>query len=321
MAEHATESNALSVREEQSTELATSHMISMAKHEIETSMVVSQKFPRNEDDAYGRLMKSCMRPAFAEMALYAFPRGGKQITGPSIKMAIEMARTWKHIRWGVDILHDDDEKRTIRAWAWDMQENTKVTADDTFKKLIYRKKGGWIKPDERDLRELHNRRGALAVRNCLLQLMPPDFIDEAKKQVRTTVEQGIAGDDPDKVRKAIIRAFSSVGVTVEDLERYLSHDLAKSTTSEIANLRGVYKSLADGNCTWSDYVTEPTEPVVDDGAVTLDDLTGTSTSKQEGRTKGRKGKKTDPPSPDATKPERVADELFDKAQTATESGQ
>jgi len=287
MTTHATESTALAVRDEQTTELATSSQAAMAKHDIEAAMIVAQRFHRNEDEAYGRLMQSCKRPSFAQMALYSFPRGRTQITGPSIKMAIEMGRIWKHIRWGVDILHDDEETRTIRAWAWDMQENVKVTADDTFKKLIYRKQGGWIKPDERDLRELHNRRGSLAVRNCLLQLMPPDFIDEAKRQVRQTVEQGIAGDDPDRVRKAIIRAFATVGVTVDDLEHYLGHALAKSTPAEIADLRGVYKALADGHATWSEYAPATTQAETADDAVTLDDLTGKpATAKQDPTTEG-----------------------------------
>ncbi len=47
--------------------------------------------------------------------------------------------------------------------------------DDTFRKKIQRKRDGqtvWVTPDERDLRELTNKRGAILERNCLLKLQP-----------------------------------------------------------------------------------------------------------------------------------------------------
>ncbi len=255
-------------------ELSTSMQQAMARHEIEGAIVVARRFPRNEDAAYGRVMKSCQRWNFASIARYSYPRGGQQIEGPSVNLAREVARCWTNIRYGCDIVHDDDASRTVRGWAWDVESNTKESQDSTFKKLIYRKKGGWQSPDERDLRELTNKHGAICVRNCLLHLVPPDLIEEAIRCSKATLEHE-AAKDPDEARKKMIRAFAGLGVTVEDLELYLGHPLKQASPGEISDLRGIWKSISDGNSVWAEYVKarEPAQSEKKNGGATIDDLT------------------------------------------------
>jgi PAS domain-containing protein len=61
-------------------------------------------------------------------------------------------------------------------------------------KLIQRKIKGsktgeteWIAPDERDLLELTNRQNAKAVRNCILQVLPKDYILDAMDTAKETL--------------------------------------------------------------------------------------------------------------------------------------
>lgn len=269
----ATTETALAVRQEYSSELAPSSSAAMAEAEIQSAIVLAQRFPRNEDSAFEKLMKSCKRPSFAENVAYSFPRGGQTITGPSVNVAREAARCWGNLRYGLDILRDDDEGRQIRGWAWDLETNVKVTAEDDFKKLVQRKVNGstqWVKPDERDLRELTNRRGAILVRNCILQILPSDLIEDA---------MGISGDtlrdkaakDPEGERKRLVMAFSELNVTPEMLETKLGHKLAQSSPDEIAQLRKVYKSIKDGQSTWHEYATGERRDR-EQGSLTLDDL-------------------------------------------------
>lgn len=142
-------------------EIAPSKTAAIAEAEIKSAIIIALKFPRDDAKCFVSLMKSCQRSSFADDASYSFPRGGHQIKGPSVHLAREAARVWGNIRHGLSVIADDEDERTIEAWAWDLQTNVKVVAEDTFQKLIYRKAGGgqWIKPDERDLRELTNRRG------------------------------------------------------------------------------------------------------------------------------------------------------------------
>lgn len=267
----AVEDTGLTTRQEVNRELAPSHGESAARYEMEGAIIVAKRFPRNEDKAFESLTKSCGRLSFAQDATYSFPRGDQTVEGPSVYLAKEGARVWGNIRFGADIISDDESSRHVRGWAWDMETNTKVTADDSFAKLIYRKKGGWQKPDERDLRELTNRRAAILIRNCILSLLPSDLIDDAIRTAKQTLEKGVASNI-DASRKQCIVAFSSIGVSVEDLEKYLGHKVGQSTPKEIADLRTVYKSISDGNSKWTDYVADqPAAPST--GPVNAADLT------------------------------------------------
>ena len=272
------EETAIATRTSGTTELAPSAAEAAAQHEIQGAIILARKFPRNEDQAYAALMRSCQRTSFADGASYSFPRGGAAVEGPSVKLAREAARLWGNILVRLEVLRDDDDSRHIRAVAWDLQTNARHTAEDQFQKLIFRKgkngaEGRWVKPDERDLRELTNRRGAILERNCILKLMPPDMIDEARQQANDTLVKG-AAQDPDGERKKAIRAFSELNVTPEMLEAYLKHPLAQSTPAEIADLRKIYASIRDGNSTWSDYVERPVAAGPEKGNLDMAGMSG-----------------------------------------------
>lgn len=257
---NAVEETALSRRTETSGELAQTGAAAEKQYEIQSAIIVARNFPRNEDAAFQKLMKACQRTSFAEDAAYSFPRGGQSVEGPSINLAREAARVWGNIRHGVEVIRDDETSRQIRAFAWDMETNTKVTAEDDFRKLIQRKskstgKTEWVAPDERDLRELTNRRGAIIKRNCILEVLPKDLVEDAMSMAKQTLKAG-AERDPEGARKKIILAFSELNITPEMIERNLGHPLSQCSPKEIADLRTIYKSISDGNSTWAEYVAE-----------------------------------------------------------------
>ena len=259
--------NEVATTQETQHELAIAGATAEKQHEIQSAIVSARKFPRNEDLCFQKLMKACSRPSFAEDARYSFPRAGTEVTGPSVNLAREAARIWGNIRFGLYIVREDHETLLIRGWAWDVETNTKVEHDDNFKKLIYRKQGGWLTPDERDLRELVNRRGAILVRNSLLQVMPKDLIEDALFACRQALQQS-AKENPDAARKKLLVDFNSINITVEHLEKRLGHPYAQSTPDELSELRGIYKSIADGNSKWNDYGTTP-DNVTSEGPMTL----------------------------------------------------
>lgn len=233
--------------------------------ELKAGVVMAKKFPRNEFACYTKLLKSCERPAFAASSTYNFPRGGKAIEGPSVDLAREAARCWGNIRYGLRIVAENDESIHIQGAAFDLETNNLVTAEDKFKKLIQRKDKQtglteWTKPDERDLRELVNRRGAILVRNALLQLLPPDVIDDAVAKAKVTVRAAASGElkqDRQKTVRSLLAAFEQVGVNQEMLAAKLGHDLEIVNEEEIAELRGIYKSLVDGNSRRQEHFDVP----------------------------------------------------------------
>lgn len=250
--------------QQQTSELSVTSAAAEANMTIQAGVLMARKFPRNEDAVFEALMRSCQRPRFAETACYAFPRGGSTVTGASIKLAREAKRLWGNIRTGLEVTFDergdgttrDPGLRRIRGWAWDLETNTYESFEDSFLKLIQRKRDrgtAWVVPDERDLRELTFRRGAICVRNAILALMPPDLIDDARDTADQTLETR-AKADPEGEKKRLIMGFSRLKVTPQMLEEFLGHSLGQASPAEIAGLRKVWMSIRDGNTTWTDHV-------------------------------------------------------------------
>lgn len=254
--------------------------------ELKGAIVMAKKFPRDENASYNKLMKSCERPAFAEAATYQFPRGGQQISGPSVNLAREAARCWGNVRYGLIIVTDSEEEVHIRGAAFDLETNNAVAMEDKFKKLVYRRDGGWQKPDERDLRELINRRGAICVRNALLQILPPDVVDDAVSKAGLTLQQAAKGQlkqDRTKTIRSLLAAFDMLGVSKEMIEATLKHPVDIINEEELAKLRGIYASIADGNTSRDKHFEIPaTKSTVEKGSISMDQLSPKKTEQEPG---------------------------------------
>lgn len=233
--------------------------------EMKAAIVLAKRFPRDESEAYTRIMRACDRPSFAESANYAFPRGGQTVTGPSVDLARELARIWGNIRYGMRIVSEDDERVHVKGYAYDLESNTYVESEDKFAKLVQRRnrvtrETEWVKADERDLRELVNKRGAICVRNAVLQLLPSDIVQDAMARSRDTVQKLARGEiqqDREQAIRRLALAFHDIGVNGEMIAGYLKHPMELITNEEIADLRAIYKSIRDGNSRREEYFRMP----------------------------------------------------------------
>lgn len=239
--------------------------IASAQREVESSVVLAKRFPRNLDVSYQSIVRACKRPTFADRAQYRFPRGKKQdssgnwvqnyVQGPSVYLARELAKAWGNIRFGIRILQDDDDTRTVEGWAWDLESNLHNSTPSTFRKLQQRKVGKgpeakteWVVPDERDLRELTNKHGSICVRNALLALIPADVVEDCMRIAASTLEAN-AKADPDAQRKAVLIAFGELNVTAEALEELIGCPVVRASPAQIVELKGFYQAIRDGQTT------------------------------------------------------------------------
>ena len=273
-------------------EIAPERAAEEARVEIQSAIIIARKFPRNEQAAYQKLMHACERTTFAEDAQYSFPRfssdENKQvdITGPSVRLAREAGRIWGNIRWGFSIVTDSEESRTIEGFAYDLETNARPAYQDTFTKMGYTKGGGWKPLNERGLRETTARRGAFLIRNAILNLIPSDFVDDAMAKVEATLASEVR-KDPDAEKKKIIAAFDSIGVPVAELEEFIGGPLASASPAQIKKLRGIYKSIDDGNSTWAEY-SKKKEPINDPKSKTTAPAATTNITKPAAEVKEEK---------------------------------
>ena len=231
--------------------------------EIQSAYLMAIHHKRDEALVWPAVAKTLKDAAAAEKAYYSYPRGGGRVFGPSVRLARELARVWGNMRSGVKIIEITDEFVHIAGWALDLQTNAYSEFDDRFAKLIQRTQGSgqnkktvWIQPDERDLRELIARRGAILERNCILKLLPRHKVNELVDDAMKTHEMAVKGlfhKSKEKAVEAVVSAFADLGVSGDMLAVFLGHPVSQLDDDEYAALVGIGKQIKDGTSHKSEY--------------------------------------------------------------------
>lgn len=216
-----------------------------AVQEVQAAMVVAKRFPRNEAASFSRVMSACKRKSLAEVAEYAYPRGGQMVTGPSIRLAEVLANAWGNIQYGMREISRSGGASEMEAFAWDLETNVRITRTFQVKHEREKKSGNVALTDSRDVYELTANQGSRRVRACILQVIPGDVVDEAVAQCKRTLSGNGAEPIEDRARR-MVAAFAEHGVTLEMLERRIGHPIRAIVEPELAALRRIYTSLKDG---------------------------------------------------------------------------
>ena len=234
----------------------TEMMISRQAQEVQAAMIVAKRFPRDEVTSNNRIMEACKRRSLAERAVYEYPRGGENVTGPSIRLAEVMAQNWGNLDFGITELEQKNGESTVMAYCWDLETNTRQTKIFTVPHIRQTKKGAKALTDPRDIYELVANQGARRMRACILGIIPGDIVDAAVAACTKTL---MGGDEPliDRVRKMAQAFQQDFGVPLESLEKYIGCTAKAFTPQSIVKLRGVYTALKEGRANREQYFDIP----------------------------------------------------------------
>lgn len=186
----------------------------------------------------------------AESCIYAIPRDGKMIDGPSIRFAELLLVGWGNHRSAAEVTAIDEEFIIASGVFFDLETNgaiqAKVMRRITGKPQPNFPKGKRFSQDM--IATTGNAACSIALRNAILRGIPKalwkDLFDEAKKVAggsaqtftarrdKVMKELGIQGATPDQV-------FGLLGIKgVEDM-----------TTEHLVHLRGLQNAIKDGETT------------------------------------------------------------------------
>jgi polyhydroxyalkanoate synthesis regulator phasin len=214
--------------------------------EVQAAMTVAKQFPRDEDEAIERILTACRRTGVAEASMYQFPRGGKKVVGPSIRLAEVMARGWGNIDYGVSELEQTGEESVVQTHCIDLETNTRVVKTFTVKKAY--KSGGKIKQleDPRDIYENVANAGARRVRACILAVIPPDIQDLAIEECKKTLAGSSKTPLVDRVRKMLDAFSTEFSVTKAMIEGRIGYKTSAFDENDFLTLRQIWTSMKDG---------------------------------------------------------------------------
>lgn len=236
--------------------LQTAQAVGAAVATAQAELLIARQFPRNERQAMEDILTACQRLPLASRAIYTYARGGSNISGPSIHLALEIARIWQDVQCGWQMIDRKETSTTVYVYACD--KKTGMKRDITFVVEHYRstKQGRKLLTDDRDVYELIANQAARRCRACILAVIPADVVDAAVAQCQKTMATNF-DITPQSITK-LAEAFAAFGVTKKQIEGRLQRRLDSITPAQFARMREIYTSLNDGMSEPSDWF-EPEE--------------------------------------------------------------
>lgn len=225
--------------------------------EVQAAVFMAKRFPRDENMALARINQSCQRKGLAEKAVYTYPKGNQNVTGPSIRLAEALAQAWGNIQSGVVELEQSAGVSTCMSYCWDIETNTRDVKIFTVSHTIQTKKGAKVLTDPRDIYEHVANQGARRKRACILAVIPKDVVDFAVEACQKTLASGYKEPLIDRLRKMVNIFQKEFSVPLESIEKYIGYKLDGFTEMDMATLRGVYTALKEGSANREDYFSLP----------------------------------------------------------------
>ena len=225
--------------------------------EVQAAVFMAKRFPRDENYAISRIAQTCQRKGLAEKAIYSYPKGGQNVTGPSIRLAEAIAQSWGNIQSGVVELEQRPGESVCMSYCWDLETNTRDTKIFTVSHSIQTNKGAKMLTDPREIYEHVANQGARRKRACILAVIPKDVVDSAMEACQRTLASGTKEPLIDRLRKMVNVFQTELSVPLESIERYMGYKLDSFTEMDMVTLRGVYTAIKDGASKREDYFDLP----------------------------------------------------------------
>lgn len=226
----------------------------LVKAEIDQQIATAHAYPRS----VSRVVKNVLSlvtisQASAEECNYALPRGGKPITGPSVRLAEIVASQWGNCRVGARVVHVDRFEKYVEAEGvfHDLESNTATTA--RVRRRIVDRQGRLFNDDM--IVVTGNAACSIAKRNAILAGVPKAVWNEAYEAALATIKGDIK-TLPER-RAGAFKAFAAFGVKPEQIIEYLElGGEADIGLEHVATLIAMHKAIKDGEQQVEDFFPE-----------------------------------------------------------------
>ncbi len=146
----------------------------LVSSEVETQLAAAHRYPRSVKRALdtARTMAMLSRDV-AESCMYALPRGGKSITGPSVRLAEVMASAWGNLQIGSRVVEVTDKEVVAEGFAWDLENNNRIRIE--ARRRITNKGGKRFDDDMIGVTGM--AASSVALRNAIFRIIPRAYVD------------------------------------------------------------------------------------------------------------------------------------------------
>ena len=227
----------------------------MVASEIAQQIATARTYPREVSQFINRATSlACLNEDVAAECFYAVPRAGKNIEGPSIRLAEIVANTWGNCRVASRIIDEGDEFVVAQGLFHDLETNTAITSE--VRRRITTKNGTRFGPDM--INVTANAAASIAMRNAVFKGIPKAFWVSIYQDARRCA----IGDIKTLANKRAdaIEFLQKYGVNEERLFAALEVGSVEEITLEhLATLKGAVQAIKSGEVSPEEMFPEPTE--------------------------------------------------------------
>jgi len=215
------------------------------KTEIDQQIATAHAYPRSvkrfRDDT---LAMVTLTENVAAGCIYALPRDGKVIEGPSARFAEVIASAWGNCRAGARVVNEGPEFVTAQGVFHDLERNVAITYE--VQRRITNKSNKRFSADM--IGVTANAACSIALRNAILKGIPKAFWSDMYDAARKTA----AGNATTlgTRRAEAIKAFQVYGVNEAQILATLKRPgVADITLDDLVVLRGLFTAIKEGDTT------------------------------------------------------------------------
>lgn len=217
----------------------------LSKAEMDVQVTTAKMYPRDLKRFKNNSMAMVtMSEKVAGECIYALPRAGKTIEGPSARFAEILASNWGNCRAGARVIGEEKDYIIAQGVFHDLETNVAITYE--VKRKITNKQGKRYNADM--IMTTANAACSIALRNSVLKGIPKAMWDEMYEAARKEIV-GDAKTLANKVADAL-QYLQKLGATEEMVLGKLELKSTEDINSDhLVTLRGLATAIKDGDTT------------------------------------------------------------------------
>lgn len=217
----------------------------LSKAEIDVQIATAKQYPRSINQFRAEALDMVtLTEDIAQECIYALPRAGKIIEGPSARFAEIIASAWGNCRVGARIIDEGKEFVTAQGAFHDLEQNVAITYES--KRRITGKDGKRFQTDM--VAVTANAACSVALRNAVLKGIPKAFW----KDIYNSARKVVMGDSKTLVNRRMeaMSYLQKLGATPEMICKTLAvAGVEDIGLDELLILRGLATAIKDGDTT------------------------------------------------------------------------
>lgn len=222
----------------------------IARAELDTLIQTARRYPRSWAAVKRRITDlATLDEAAADECIYALPRGGKSIEGPSIRFAEALAQATGNCRVAARTLSVNRAEKYVEAEGYFLDAETNVATLASVRRRIVDSKGRLYNEDM--IIVTSNAAQSIARRNAILAGVPKAVWVGAYNAAHQILKGDI--ETLANRREAALKSFARFGLTPDQMLKVMGlKGVEDIGLDQIVPLRGMYSALVNGEITAED---------------------------------------------------------------------